>query len=102
LYETNDAFVKTLSELDIVDGETAPGFTAQNVVCTAQFDDSVDLNILSIALGLESVEYEPEQFPDLIYRLADRSAVLLVFANGKIVITGTSNVDTAENAFKHL
>jgi len=102
LYETNDAFLTTLSELDIVDSETETGFAVQNVVCTAQLDDPVDLNTLSIALGLESVEYEPEQFPGLIYRPADHPAVLLVFANGKIVITGASDVDTAEDAFKHL
>jgi transcription initiation factor TFIID TATA-box-binding protein len=102
LYETNDVFLTTLSELDIVDAETETGFTVQNVVCTAQLDDPVDLNTLSIALGLESVEYEPEQFPGLIYRPADHPAVLLVFANGKIVITGASDVDTAEDAFKHL
>ncbi|SEP11325.1 TATA binding protein of transcription factor TFIID [Halorientalis persicus] len=102
LYKTNDAFLTTLSELDIVDAETETGFTVQNVVCTAQLDDPVDLNTLSIALGLESVEYEPEQFPGLIYRPADHPAVLLVFANGKIVITGASDVDTAEDAFKHL
>jgi len=102
LYETNDAFLTTLSELDIVDAETETGFTVQNVVCTAQLDDPVDLNTLSIALGLESVEYEPEQFPGLIYRPTDYPAVLLVFANGKIVVTGASDVDTAEDAFKHL
>lgn len=102
LYETNDAFLTTLSELNIVEAETETGFTVQNVVCTAQLDGPVDLNTLSIALGLESVEYEPEQFPGLIYRPADHPAVLLVFANGKTVITGASDVDTAEDAFKHL
>ena len=102
LYETNDAFLTTLSELDIVDSETETGFAVQNVVCTAQLDDPVDLNTLSIALGLESVEYEPEQFPGLIYRPADHPAVLLVFANGKIVITGASDVDSAEDAFNCL
>jgi transcription initiation factor TFIID TATA-box-binding protein len=102
LYETNDAFLTTLSELDIIDAEAETGFTVQNVVCTAQLDDPVDLNTLSIALGLESVEYEPEQFPGLIYRPTDYPAVLLVFTNGKIVVTGASDVDTAEDAFKHL
>ena len=102
LYETNDGFLTKLSHLDIVDAEIGTGFTIQNVVCTAQLDDPVDLNTLSIALGLKSVEYEPEQFPGLIYRPADHSAVLLVFANGKVVITGASEVDTAENAFKNL
>ncbi|SDY55287.1 TATA-box-binding protein [Halobellus clavatus] len=102
LYETNDAFLTTLSELDIVDAETETGFTVQNVVCTAQLDNPVDLNTLSIALGLESVEYEPEQFPGLIYRPADYPAVLLVFANGKVVVTGASDVGIAEDVFEHL
>ena len=102
LYETNDAFLTTLSELEIIDAEAETGFTVQNVVYTAQLDDPVDLNTLSIALGLESVEYEPEQFPGLIYWPADYPAVLLVFANGKIVVTGASDVDTTEDAFKHL
>ncbi|EMA30999.1 TATA-box-binding protein [Haloarcula japonica] len=102
LYETNGAFLTALSELDIVNAETETRFKVQNVVCTAQLDDPVDLNTLSVALGLESVEYEPEQFPGLIYRPADHPAVLLVFANGKIVITGGSDVATAEDAFKHL
>ncbi|WP_336331153.1 TATA-box-binding protein [Haloarcula sp. CGMCC 1.2071] len=102
LYETNDAFLMKLSQLNIVDEEAETGFTVQNVVCTAQLDDPVDLNTLSIALGLESVEYEPEQFPGLIYRPADYPAVLLVFANGKVVVTGAPDVDVAEYVFDHL
>jgi transcription initiation factor TFIID TATA-box-binding protein len=102
LFETNDAFLTKLSELKIVDSYVETGFTTQNVVCTAQLEDEVDLNTLTIALGLESVEYEPEQFPGLIYRPADYPAVLLVFANGKVVITGASDADVAEDAFNHL
>jgi len=102
LYETNESFLTKLSELGIVAANLDPDFAVQNVVCTTQLNDTVDLNTLSIALGLESVEYEPEQFPGLIYRPAGHTAVLLVFANGKIVITGASEVDSAEQAFEHL
>jgi len=102
LYDTNDAFLSKLSKLDIVDATAQTEFTVQNIVCTGQLEAGVDLNTLSIALGLESVEYEPEQFPGLIYRPADYSAVLLVFANGKIVVTGASDMETAEEAFEHL
>ena len=102
LYETNEAFLTKLSEKGMVAANLDLNFAVQNVVCTAQLNDTVDLNTLSIVLGLESVEYEPEQFPGLIYRPADHTAVLLVFANGKIVITGASEVDSAERAFEHL
>jgi transcription initiation factor TFIID TATA-box-binding protein len=102
LNDTNEAFLTKVSGFDIVDSNVETGFTVQNVVCTAQLKDDVDLNTLAIALGLESVEYEPEQFPGLIYRPAEYSAVLLVFANGKVVITGASDVDVAEDAFDSL
>ncbi len=102
LYETNDIFLTKLSELGIVDANAETKFTVKNVVCTAQLNEVVDLNTLSIALGLELVEYEPEQFSGLIYRPPDRAPVLLIFANGKIIITGASDVETAEDAFEHL
>jgi len=62
----------------------------------------VNLNALAIGLGLEVVEYEPEQFPGLIYRPADFPAVLLVFANGKVLIIGAADVETAEETFHYL
>jgi transcription initiation factor TFIID TATA-box-binding protein len=102
LYDTNDKLLTNLSELGIVASSIETGFIVQNIVCTAQLDKDVDLNTLAITLGLESVEYEPEQFPGLIYRPADFAAVLLVFSNGKVVVTGSSDVALAEDAFNHL
>ena len=32
--------------------------------------------------------YEPEQFPGLIYRMDDPKVVILIFATGKLVVTG--------------
>jgi len=34
------------------------------------------------------VQYEPEIFPGLIYKMEDPRVVLLIFVSGKIVITG--------------
>jgi transcription initiation factor TFIID TATA-box-binding protein len=47
---------------------------------------------------MERTEYEPEQFPGLIYRLDEPSAVCLVFSSGKCVITGCKSVDDARTA----
>jgi len=63
LRETNDGFLRTLAELGITDEAQQTRFTVQNVVCTAMLDEMVSLNALSIGLGLEVTEYEPEQFP---------------------------------------
>lgn len=35
------------------------------------------------------VQYEPELFPGLIYRMKEPKVVLLIFVSGKVVLTGT-------------
>lgn len=100
LRETRDHFLQALSKLGILETVEDPLFHVQNVVCTADLERSVNLSALAIALGLEATEYEPEQFPGLIYRPSDFPSVLLVFASGKIVITGSPNIETAETAFE--
>lgn len=102
LHDANLDFLQRLAALDIVGSSVETDFSVKNVVCTDELQDAVDLNTLSIGLGLESVEYEPEQFPGLIYRPSEFPAVLLVFANGKVVITGSPDIDTAEDTFAHL
>jgi transcription initiation factor TFIID TATA-box-binding protein len=51
-----------------------------------------------MGLGLERVEYEPEQFPGLVYRMADPKVVLLLFGSGKLVCTGAKKPNDAERA----
>lgn len=68
----------------------------QNVVGTADFDDEINLNAVAIGLGLEETEYEPEQFPGLIYRTDKINPVVLIFGSGKVVITGGKGHDEIE------
>lgn len=68
-----------------------PEYDIKNVVIVGDLERSVDLNRLSILLGLENVEYEPEQFPGLIYRPPDLPSVFLVFSSGRVVIPGSSS-----------
>ena len=56
-------------------------FQIQNLVCTAELGESLNLNALAIGLGLEKTEYEPEQFPGLIYRPSSADSVVLLFAS---------------------
>ncbi|MDL0134871.1 TATA-box-binding protein [Halobacterium salinarum] len=102
LHETNEEFLGMLADLGVTEEDTQTGFTVENVVCTAMLDELVSLNALAIGLGLEVTEYEPEQFPGLVYRPEEIGAVLLVFANGKMVITGAKDTETAESAYEHL
>ena len=102
LHSINNAFLDQLTGLGVIEEETHPGFSVVNVVSTAELGDDINLNALSIALGLENTEYEPEQFPGLVYRPQGVPAVTLVFASGKVVITGASSVETVTEAFQHL
>lgn len=72
----------------------------QNIVASGDLGESLNLNAIAIGLGLESVEYEPEQFPGLVYRMDEPDAVILLFGSGKCVITGTKDTDTSVNALE--
>ena len=56
---------------------------------------SLNLNALTIGLEVENVEYEPEQFPGLMYRPPDLPGLYLIFASGELVSTGHADPDIA-------
>ncbi|PKL67398.1 MAG: TATA-box-binding protein [Methanobacteriales archaeon HGW-Methanobacteriales-1] len=66
----------------------------QNIVASANLH--CKLNLEAVALGLENTEYEPEQFPGLVYRLKDPKVVLLLFGSGKVVCTGAKTFEDAK------
>lgn len=66
-----------------------PKIKIQNIVASGMIDVKLNLNYL--ALALENTEYEPEQFPGLVYKLIEPNATFLLFSNGKLVCTGTKN-----------
>lgn len=77
-----------------------PKITVQNIVASGSIDLKLNLNLL--ALQLENTEYEPEQFPGLVYKLVDPTATFLLFSNGKLVCTGTKNKQQLEESMKQL
>jgi transcription initiation factor TFIID TATA-box-binding protein len=83
-----------------IDITTKPDVIVQNVVATANL--GTELNLDAIAIGLDNTEYEPEQFPGLVYRMKEPKVVLLLFGSGKIVCTGAKSVADAENAAKNV
>ena len=75
-----------------------PTITVQNMVVSGDLGQKLNLNAIAIGLGLESIEYEPEQFPGLVYRLDEPDVVALLFGSGKTVITGCKQLEDAEEA----
>lgn len=76
---------------DLLDFKYEPKIEIKNIVATADLKTIPRLDVLAIGLGLEQTEYEPEQFPALIYRGSE--SVLLIFSSGKIVCTGLTEID---------
>ena len=83
-----------------IDGE--PKIEVQNIVATFDLGQQVNLNAVAISLGLEKVEYEPEQFPGLVYRLEEPKVVVLLFGSGKLIITGGKQPDDAKKAVQKI
>jgi len=77
-----------------------PEINVQNIVASG--DIGMDLNLNTLAMKLENTEYEPEQFPGLVYKLRDAKATFLLFSNGKIVCTGTKSESEVHIAVKKL
>ncbi len=77
-----------------------PKINIQNMVASGSI--GVDLNLNSLAMELENTEYEPEQFPGLVYKLSGTRATFLLFSNGKIVCTGTRSEDKLNEAVDKL
>lgn len=77
-----------------------PKIKVQNIVASGSIDMKLNLNLL--ALELENTEYEPEQFPGLVYKLIEPTATFLLFTNGKLVCTGTKNRQQLEESMKRL
>ncbi|QPV63179.1 hypothetical protein I7X12_00660 [Halosimplex litoreum] len=79
---------------DILKFDFTPESEVSNIVVTTALDRNVDLEALALQLGLERIEYEPEQFPGLIYRDSESNAVILIFSSGKLLCTGLSDLDS--------
>jgi transcription initiation factor TFIID TATA-box-binding protein len=72
----------------------------ENIVASAQIPTRLDLD--KIAFEVENSEYEPSQFPGLVYRLKDPKVVFLLFGSGKVICTGTRKIDDVEYAMNFL
>jgi len=92
-----DWFVGALADLGIGVGDIS--FAVRNVVVVGDLEKSINLNQLVIGLGFEETEYEPEQFPGLVYRPEDSECVFLIFSSGRVVIPGASDAETAFDGF---
>src|SRR3989441_5918373 len=71
-------------------------FRIENVVASTSLGHELDLKAIALALG--GSEYEPEQFPGLLYRIKEPKTAILLFRSGKVVCTGAKSLENVKTA----
>jgi len=99
VHESIKKIIKSLKKIN-VDIKIEPEVKIQNMVASGSV--GMDLNLNTLAMKLPNTEYEPEQFPGLVYKLNEAKATFLLFSNGKVVCTGTKSVDAVHKALDML
>jgi len=77
-----------------VDTYDVPQVNVTNIVCS--YSLGITLNLVKIMITFIDqgmIEYEPEVFPGLVFRIADPKIVFLLFSSGKVIITGGKNME---------
>lgn len=110
LYRSGKYIIYGLKSLDQIDGafkefltitspiidcvaasDPASAPKVQNIVGMEDFGIPINLSRFVIAEGMEQVEYEPEQFPGVVYRVEEGTALL--FSSGKVIFPGFKELD---------
>ena len=99
VYLAIERIIESLEKINI-HIKIKPEVKIQNIVASGSIGMKLNLNVL--AMKLENTEYEPEQFPGLVYKLMEAKATFLLFSNGKVVCTGTKSEQEVDKAMDML
>jgi transcription initiation factor TFIID TATA-box-binding protein len=72
--------------------------TIENTVASATLQQNIDLR--SVVKAFPHVEYRPERFPGLVFRLKQPKTATLIFSTGKMVCTGARSEKQAKQAIR--
>ncbi len=76
--------------------QTKALISIENVVASASVNQTIDLN--QITRNFADVEYHPQQFPGLVFRIKFPRSATLIFGSGKMVCTGSKSSEQAVGA----
>lgn len=99
VHESIERIIESLKKINIKI-TVVPKINIQNIVASGNI--GMDLNLNVLAMKLDNTEYEPEQFPGLVYKLMEAKATFLLFSNGKVVCTGTKSEAEVHTALDKL
>lgn len=77
-----------------------PIINIENIVATVTLEQNLDL--YAMERSVPNVEYDPDQFPGLIYRLESPKVTSLIFKSGKMVVTGAKSTEELIKAVKRI
>ncbi|MDP6912430.1 MAG: hypothetical protein QF736_00705, partial [Candidatus Thalassarchaeaceae archaeon] len=73
--------------------------TVVNVVASTRVAEELDLPDIAIQLNCE---YEPEQFPGVVYRVVEPKLAILMFRSGRAVCTGGKNAANIQTGIERM
>lgn len=92
LFKADAEFCETMQELGIIESDDT-GFEVVNVVATHEMELENQLNLMGLTMELGiPAEYEPEVFPAINYDVDDADCTVLIYTNGKLVVSGASSI----------
>ena len=92
--------VKNIKKIGIRVNENNIKIKIENIVVSVTLGR--DLNLDQLAFQLEDSEYEPEQFPGLVYRIFEPKVAFLLFSSGRVVCAGARSLNDVKKAVKKL
>jgi transcription initiation factor TFIID TATA-box-binding protein len=98
-YEIESGIKNLINELQTTeyDVKKSPDeAVVRNIVAVGKIEQKIDLSELTIYLGLDQTEFDPDNFPGLIYRSGNHT--IMMFRSGKYVITGLVDYENALHA----
>lgn len=90
-----------LSEIAVNEIPSNSRIEIQNIVLQGNLEHELALPPIVVLLGMENAEYEPEQFPGVIYKPGDGTTAL-IFSSGKFMVNGATTYSQALNSVDNL
>ncbi len=97
--DTSPGTQEASGEIKYVGGRK-PESKIENIVATVILDQELDLNL--IETRIPDVDYNPDTFPGLVYRLREPKVTALIFKSGKMVVTGAKSIQELVRAVKKI
>ena len=72
----------------------------QNIVVVCRVRDGIDIQRVLRSNDQYTLEYDPQNFPGIIFRNSDPRFVALVFSSGKVCVVGLKDPDYIESALE--